>query len=184
MKNIFQLALKVSVNHEEEAFIMDLMKENPKLLTEVLLSQENLLMNQSDPIFIQCILETLVGSDLIKVIEHTGNARTQENIFHTLASELHFESCQFLVDNLEDVFVAKLMLTRSSNYKKSPLILALSPKTKDFTLGSQESEKVVKPHPQSLVATLFWKTCEKAVLNNPSLMESLKVHNFFSLTLN
>ena len=172
---------------------MDLMKANPKLLTEVLLSQEDLLMNQSDPIFIQCVLKTL-GSDLSKVIEFSGNTRTQENIFHLIASELHllaselqfelvndqsrrklkvrskvkilslvahyFESCQYLVDNLEDAFVAKLMLTRSSHSKQSPLILALSSSNFD-------------------VANLFWKTCEEAVLNHQSLINLMKVQIHF-----
>ena len=159
---------------------MDLMQKSPKVLTEVLKkSRKDLLMNQNDPTFLHHVLKIL-DSDLKRVIELTGRLGTKENIFHILASGSHFESCQLLVDTIEDAVVARLMLERSSLTMKSPLILALSSKTEVFAMGSQESEKVMKPHPQTLVATLFWKTCEKAVLNNPSLTESLKVHKFFT----
>ena len=169
---------------------MNLMHESPKNLTEVLqitrtttspdVYQNDLLMNQNDPIFLNHIFLTL-GSDLSKIIEITGRPSTQENIFHILASGSHFlSSCQLLVDTLEDAVVVRLMLARSRLTMKSPLILALSTKTEVTAMGSHESEKVGKPHSQALVATLFWKTCEKAVLNNPSLMESMKVLKFFT----
>ena len=171
---------------------MDLMQKSPKVLTEVLtkttpflnqndeiVHQNNFLMNQNDPIFLNRVFQTL-GSDLNKVIEITGRPILQENIFHTLASVNHFESCTLLVGTLEDEVVARLMLARSILTMKSPLLLALSSKNEDITIGSEESEKVMKPHPQSLVATLFWETCEKAVLKNPSLMELLKVHICFT----
>ena len=175
--------MTVSVNHEKEAFLLDLMQKNPDIMTGVLLigkinafSGNDLLMNQNDPIFLHNVFQTLRRSDLSKVIEVTGRPTIQENIFHTLASGNHFESCTLLVDTLEVAVVARLMLARSRLTKKSPLILALSSKAEDITEDSQDSEKAKKPqHPQYLVAKLFWETCEKAVLNNPSLMESLKV---------
>ena len=153
---------------------MDLMQKRPELLTEVLkinnmLNQNDLLMNQNDPIFLNHVFKILRSSDLSKVIEQIGRPVTQENIFHTLASGNHFESCTLLVGTLEGAVVARLMLTRSNLTKKSPLVLALSSKAEDITIGPMESEKAEQPHPQSLVAKLFWETCEKAVLNNPSL---------------
>ena len=177
------MALKVSVNHEKEAFLMDLMQTSPEVITEalqvgntVLSNQNDLLMNQNDPIFLNHVFKTLRSSDLSKVIEQIERPVTQENIFHTLASGNHFESCTLLVGTLEGAVAARLMLARSNLTKKSPLILALSSKAEDITEDSQDSEKAKKPqHPQYLVAKLFWETCEKAVLNNPSLMESLKV---------
>ena len=132
-------------------------------------SGNDLLMNQNDPIFLHNVFQTLRRSDLSKVIEVTGRPTIQENIFHTLASGNHFESCTLLVGTLEGAVAARLMLARSNLTKKSPLILALSSKAEDITISPMDSEKAEQPHPQSLVAKLFWETCEKAVLNNPSL---------------
>ena len=160
---------------------MDLMQKSPVELTEALkvknlLNQNDLLMNQNDPIFLNHVFKILRSSDLSKVIEQIGRPVTQENIFHTLASGNHFESCTLLVGTLEGAVVARLMLARSNLTKKSPLVLALSSKAEDITsIGPMESEKAEQSHPQSLIAKLFWETCEKAVLNNPSLIESLKV---------
>ena len=202
------MALKLSIHHEKEAFLIDLMQKSREImwgnlvLTEVLinnpLTQNGLLMNQNDPIFLNNVFQTLAtefdrnknrrsttsseGSILGKVIEITGRPSTQENIFHILSSGSHFESCALLVNTLEDAVVARLMLTRSSITKKSPLILALSSKAEDTTEDSQESAKAGKSHPQSLLAKLFWETCEKAVLNNLSLMESLKVCTYSNST--
>ena len=159
---------------------MDLMQKRPELLTEVLkinnvLNQNDLLLNQNDPIFLHHVFKTLRSSDLSEVIKKSGRPLTQENIFHTLASGNYFKSCTSLVFTLEDAVVARLMLARSNLTKKSPLVLALSSKAEDIPIGPMESEMAEQPHPQSLVAKLFWETCEKAVLNNPSLIESLKV---------
>ena len=148
---------------------MDLMQTSPEVITEALQVGNAVLMNQNDPIFLNHVFKTLRSSDLRKVIEIAGRPSTQENIFHTLASGNHFESCTLLVGTLEGAVVARLMLARSNLTKKSPLVLALSSKAEDITLGPMESEKAKQPHPQSLVAKLFWETCEKAVLNNPSL---------------
>ena len=145
-------------------FACGLFKQYPDALQKVILSfpkstQEDLFFKQNDPKFIQTVLENL-GSSLKKIIAICVS-RNEENIFHKLASKVHLQSCEFLVNNLEDDFVAELMLSRPSGLKGfSPLVLAML---------SSEPE----------VVELFWNACEKGVLNhamdNPPCLRFLKV---------
>ena len=122
-------------------------------------TQRDLFFKQKDPRLIQTVLENL-GPSLKKIIAVCGS-RNEENVFHKLASKVHLQSCEFLVNNLEDDFVAELMLSRPSGLKGfSPLVLAML---------SSEPE----------VVELFWNACEKGVLNhamhNPPCLRLLKV---------
>ena len=145
-------------------FACGLFKQYPDALQKVILSfpkstQEDLFFKQNDPKFIQTVLENL-GSSLKKIIAICVS-RNEENIFHKLASKVHLQSCEFLVNELEDDFVAELMLSRPSGLKGfSPLVLAML---------SSEPE----------VVELFWNACEKGVLNhamhNPPCLTFLKV---------
>ena len=122
-------------------------------------TQEDLFFKQNNPRFIQTVLENL-GPSLKKIIAVCVSIN-EENIFHKLASKVHLQSCEFLVNNLEDDFVAELMLSRPSGLKGfSPLVLAML---------SSEPE----------VVELFWNACEKGVLNhamdNPPCLRFLKV---------
>ena len=118
-------------------------------------SKPGLLLEQRDPNFLLTFFVTL-ESGLESIIEHSIND-CHENIFHRLACKSYLPVCETLGNRLDKKYIAKLMLTKSSN-SKSPLILSLS--------ADEE------------VASFFWMICETGIAQDPVLASFFKVSIF------